>query len=97
MLSISIKAPADILTDLGRRAKEARLALGWTRGTLAERSGVPEATIKRFETCGQIGTAALVDLAIALDGVVAFEHLFAPMPIQSVSEITHRKRKRGSI
>lgn len=94
MLSVLIKPPADILLELGQRAKEARLALGWTRKTLAERSGVPEATIKRFEAKGLVGTAALIDLAIALDMLPGFESLFSPKPVRSVAEVA-RKRKRG--
>ncbi len=96
MLSILVKPPADILIELGQRAKDARLALGWTRKTLAERSCVPEATIKRFETKGLVGTAALIDLAIALDMLSGFESLFAPKPIRSVAEVA-RKRRRGVI
>ena len=96
MLSILIKPPSEILVELGQRAKDARLALGWTRKTLAERSGVPEATIKRFETTGLIGTAALIDVAIALDMLGEFKNLFSPKPIQSVNDIA-KKRKRGSV
>lgn len=97
MLSIAFKSPSAILEDLGSRAKAARLALGWTRNTLAVKSGVPESTIKRFETTGQIGTAALVDIAIALDMLGGVDLLFAPKPIQSIAEVTAKKRKRGSL
>lgn len=97
MLSILIKPPADILIDLGQRAKEARLALGLTRKTLGERSGVPEATIKRFETTGLIGTAALIDLANALDMLQGLDSLFEPKPLRSTREIASSKRKRGTL
>ncbi|MFZ4539584.1 helix-turn-helix domain-containing protein [Propionivibrio sp.] len=97
MLSIIFKSPADILVELGRRANSARLALGWTRRTLAEKSGVPESTIKRFEYTGQIGTAALVDIAIALDMFDGFEELFAPKPVQTIAVITAKKRQRGRL
>lgn len=96
MLSMLIKPPAVILRELGGRAKAARLALGWTRKTLAARSGVPESTIKRFETTGLIGTSALIDLALALDRLVGFDELFAPKPIASISELRGAPRKRGS-
>lgn len=96
MLSIGFKSPEAILSELGQRAKAARLALGWTRKTLAERSGVPESTIKRFESSGQIGTAALVALAQALDMLAGLEPLFAPKPLQSLAEIVVKPRQRGS-
>jgi transcriptional regulator with XRE-family HTH domain len=97
MLSILLKPPADILTELGQRAKIARLALKWTRKTLSERSGVPEATIKRFESSGLLGTAALIDIATALDMIQGFERLFEPKPIRSIDDIQNKKRKRGSL
>lgn len=97
MLSIMFKPPAVILSTLGDRAKAARLALGWTRRTLSIKSGVPEATIKRFESTGLIGTAALIDIATALDMLVAFEALFFPKPIQSIADIEVKRRKRGSV
>lgn len=97
MLSFLLKPPAALLEDLGTRAKDARLALGWTRKTLATRAGVPEATIKRFETTGRIGTASLIDIAIALDCAEAFESLFAPKPIASIAELETRRRKRGRV
>jgi len=96
MLSILFKPPADILEEIGGRAKSARLLLGLTRKTLAVKSGVPESTIKRFELTGQIGTAALIDIAIALDMSDGLEALFAPRPVRSIAEVTARQRKRGS-
>lgn len=96
MLSNIFKSPASIIEALGTRAKAARLALGWTRKTLSVRSDVPEPTIKRFEQTGNIGTAALISIAVALDGVNEIELLFAPKPIHSIGDVTARKRTRGS-
>ena len=97
MLSSIFKSPIAIIEALGARTKAARLALGWTRKTLAARSGVPEPTIKRFEQTGNIGTAALISIAVALDGVDGVELLFAPKPIRSIVDVTARKRMRGSL
>ncbi len=71
--------------------------LGWTRKTLAARSGVAESTIKRFELTGHIGTAALVQLAMALDMLDGLGTLFAPPPVQSIAQVTAKKRQRGSL
>ncbi|WP_336900003.1 hypothetical protein [Rhodoferax sp.] len=97
MLSILFKSPSDILEELGERAKTARLVLGWTRKTLAMKSGIPEPTIKRFELTGQIGTAALLHIALALDMVEGLESLFAPKPLNSMAEVTAKTRKRGHL
>ncbi len=95
MLSILLKSPLEILKDLGARAKDARLALGLTRKTLSVRSGVPEPTIKRFETTGLIGTEALVNIAMALDMALGLDCLFEAKPIQSIEEALSKKRRRG--
>lgn len=97
MLSIIFKSPTTILEELGSRAKAARLVLGWTRKTLAVKSGVPEPTIKRFELTGKIGTAALVNMAIALDMIDKLDALFAPKPIQFIADVSAKKRQRGSL
>ncbi len=97
MLSILFKPPGVILEELGQRAKAARLALGWTLNTLSTKSGVPAATLKRFESSGLIGTAALIHIATALDMLEEFDALFPARPIKSISDIGAKKRRRGSI
>lgn len=97
MLSIVFQPPETILESLGARAQAARLVLGWTRKTLTARSGVAESTIKRFERTGHIGTAALVQLAMALDMLDGLGSLFAPAPVQSIAQVTAKKRQRGSL
>jgi transcriptional regulator with XRE-family HTH domain len=95
MLSILLKTPVEILEEIGARAKDARLALGFTRKTLSVRSGVPEATIKRFETTGQIGTEALVNIAMALNKTSNLDELFKETPASYINETPSNKRKRG--
>jgi len=97
MLSILFKPPSVILAEIGKRSKAARLDLGWTLNTLSTKSGIPVATIKRFESRGLIGTAALIDIATALDMLDGFEALFAAKQITSIDEVGKKKRLRGSI
>ena len=97
MLSILLKSPSEILIAIGERAKEARLALGFTRKTLAVRSGVPEPTIKRFETTGLIGTEALVNIAMALDMTLGLDSLFEAKPVQTIEQAMSKKRRRGTL
>ena len=95
MLSINFTPPEQVLIGLGERAKEARLRLNLSRKTLADRSGVPESTIKRFETTGLIGTASLVDILIALDRVEELDRLLSASAIPSIRELESKKRRRG--
>lgn len=97
MLSIAFESPEAIRSAIGQRAKAARLVLGWTRKTLAARSGVAESTIKRFELTGHIGTAALVQIAMALGMLESLGTLFAPQAIQTIAQVTAPPRQRGSL
>lgn len=94
MLSINFTPPAQLLTQLGQRAKEARLRLNWSRQSLAERSGVPASSIKRFESTGLIGSAALVNILFALDRLDELGHLFAANEVPSIRELDLMKNRR---
>jgi len=96
MISIKYTSSARIVQQIGEKAKAIRLAQNLSRATVCLRSGVPLSTLKRFETTGQIGTAQLVAIAIALDSVGDIGHLFEPKPIRSIDQLAQPKRKRGS-
>ena len=76
MLSIdnmlSLKTEADMLREVADSLRAHRLALGWRQADLTERSGVPIATLRRFERSGQIGFHALAKLAVTLGLVDSF-------------------------
>ena len=95
MLANLFQSPDDILVNLGNRAKAARLKENLSRETLAIKSGVAHASIKRFETTGLIGTAAMLRIAFALGMDEHFNVLFEPKPFQSIEEVGLAKRKRG--
>jgi transcriptional regulator with XRE-family HTH domain len=52
-MPITFQTPDTLLITIATQAKAQRLAANLTRRTLAEKSGVAEASIKRFETTGQ--------------------------------------------
>ncbi len=94
MLSINFSPPAQILSQLGQRAKAARLRLNLSRETLAQRSNVPASSIKRFEATGLIGSANLVNLMFALDRLEELAHLFAASEVPSIHELELMKNQR---
>ena len=55
---LSLINPEDTMCQLAERVKLSRLAENFSRKSLAERSGVSEASIKRFETTGEIALLA---------------------------------------
>lgn len=90
-----LHSPAEIARDVGHNAKRLRLSKNLSRKTLAEKSGVSEATIKRFETTGVVTFESLILLATALDERAAVTRLFNPEHPSSIDELKNAKRKRG--
>lgn len=98
MLSLSLYTPAELAKELGARAARLRLRQNWKRTTLAERSGVSAASLKRFETSGQISLDNLLKLALALGCLDQFERLMEPPPPTSLAALerqTTTPRRRG--
>jgi transcriptional regulator with XRE-family HTH domain len=92
---LSFINPEDTTHALAERGKLSRLAENFSRKSLAERSGVSEAPIKRFETTGEIALLALLKLAYALGSMQEFDKVFAPKEIISIKDITKKQRARG--
>ncbi len=81
--------------QLANRVKERRLALGWSRATLADRAAVSAETLRAFERTGQIALHRLVRLAIALGLGDEMEKLFAtPVPPRSLDEVLAQSKRR---
>lgn len=93
---INFTLPDDAALDMGRRAQARRLAANLTRQTLAQQSGVPFSTLRRFEKTGQISLLALLQLADTLGCMDSFTQTFAPKPAVSLDEFAATPRKRGS-
>ncbi len=53
MNGFSLETPESVSRTLAARIKELRLARGWKQATLAQRSGVSLASLRRFEESGQ--------------------------------------------
>ncbi len=66
-----------------------------SRKTLSERSGVTQASIKRFETTGQISLVNLIQILIALDRITDLDGLLEEQAVPFIRELGDRKRLRG--
>jgi len=82
-------------------ARARRIAMNLTQGELSARSGVPVATLKRFEAGRAASLDTVLALAEALGSLVEFADLF-PLPdmrsLEEVERVTkgrQRVRKRG--
>ena len=98
---LSIYMPSEVKAKIAEKAKKLRLQKGYKRTTLAERSGVPAPSIKRFETTGNISLSSLLKIANALGCIDDFFKLFTPIKPMTLSELELQEKnnvsKRGKI
>lgn len=101
MDGFSLRTPEQVSSALAARVKELRLARGWKQATLAQRSGVSLASLRRFEESGKVSLQNLLDLAFALNRLDDFEALFQGPRASSLAELEagekRPRRKRGRI
>ena len=102
MLTFNLDSPVDKQGQLAQKFRALRVFRNLRRKTLAEMSHVPEASIKRFESKGEISFRSLLCLAHALGVLDQFDHIFTLPSASSLSEIEERekrltgfKKKRG--
>jgi len=94
MIPIELQSPAEIVTGIAERARELRVARGWTQQELADRSGVALDTLRRFERTGKIAVERLVRIAVVLDAVRPLGELFAAPPAATLAELERAERRR---
>ena len=101
MSAYSLHTPERISVALAARARALRLAKGWKQVTLAERSGVSLASLRRFEESGRVSLQNLLKLAFALGHLDAFDALFQTPRASSLAELEAEEsrpaRQRGRI
>ena len=99
MISISMKSPHEMAEDIAKRAKDKRLKLNLSQKTLSKKSGVSYGTLKKFERSGQVSLESLLKVALALNELNKFEHLFAKgadeLPASIDELLIDKSRKRG--
>lgn len=101
MEGFSLETPEQVSKSLAERAKALRLAKGWKQITLARRSGVSLASLRRFEESGRISLHSLLALAFALNRLDDFDLLLQPPRAASLAELEVAEqrpvRQRGRI
>lgn len=101
MQAFSLKTPEEVRRNLAARLKTLRLARGWKQATLAERSGVSLASLRRFEESGKVSLESLLALAFALHRLDDFDGVFEAPPAATLAELEARevrpRRHRGRI
>ena len=75
-LSLSLLVPQDVMLLYASRVRALRIQAGITQKELAQRAGVSEGTIKRFEHTGEIQLRSLLAIALVLNRLDEFEEMF---------------------
>jgi transcriptional regulator with XRE-family HTH domain len=98
---LALLGPAETGKMLAERLRALRLLKGWTRETLAKRSGVSAASLKRFENTGKSSFDLILKVAHALARLNEFDELFRSPAPRSLAELEQRAaepaRRRGRI
>lgn len=97
-----LETPSEQAREVARRARARRLAANLSQRGLADRSGVSLASLKRFESSGEISFLSLIKLAHALNATAELSLLFpqlgdAPTSLDellSSSTVRQRGRRR---
>jgi transcriptional regulator with XRE-family HTH domain len=101
-ISLDDWIPMEAKRELARLAKETRLARGWKRETLSDKTGIPVSTLKRYETTGEIGLQQFLKLVFVIGDINRLKSVFEPeKPVyvsldELIKDREKPKRKRGS-
>ena len=90
---LQLHTPEEIGQQLARRLRELRLLTGWKQTTLAARSGVTLASLKRFERTGKISLESLLRICHALGRLDEFGQILQPPAARSLAELESRISK----
>lgn len=96
----SLYTPEEVSRLLAERLKELRLRKKWKRTTLAHRSGVTEASLKRFEQTGKISMENFLKLVFTLDRIDEMTTILKPSNARSIKELEQMEKeipKRGTL
>lgn len=100
-MDYSLKTPEQTRRELAARARELRLAKGWKQMTLAERSGVSLASLRRFERTGKVSLDNLLKIAFVLHRLDDFDAVLQKPRASSLAELEalekRSQRQRGRL
>ena len=86
--------PQAISKKIAKRVKHNRLLLNLSQVKLSKKSGVSLGSLKRFENQYKISLAHLLQLALALDMLHEFQHLFPENNYSGIDDIIKSKKTK---
>ena len=82
-----LHTPEEVAQELAQKARRLRLFRNWKQTTLAERSGVTLASLRRFERTGQVSLKNLLRLCFALGRLDDFQPVLLHADADSIREL----------
>ena len=99
ILQLNDSSPEALRLGLAMRVRTRRLEMNLTQKGMAARAGIPLATYRRFEACGESSLSNLILIAVVLGMTSDIERLFSERRYQNIEEVINaektRLRKRG--
>lgn len=98
LISIDLKTPAEIASEIAGRVKKRRLELNLTQAGLSKRAGIKLPTYRKFEKTGVISLRGLLQIAFALRTLDDFDLLFSRREYLHIEDVLNENkitRKRG--
>lgn len=97
---LQLRTPPEVQRLLADRVRQLRLSMGLKQSTLARRSGVTLASLRRFEQIGEASLKHFLMICHALGRSDEFSNLLQPPPARTLAELEARTarpaRRRGS-
>lgn len=93
MINILQKTPNEINRIIANNIVNLRKRKKISQKELSKQSGVSYASIRRFESEGEISLASLTKISIALGVSEELEELFTEVPFGSIEEIINGQSK----
>ena len=96
-LDIYARQPERLIEMMAKYCKDRRLERGYSRRTLAERTGVPAPTIERFEKTGKISLESFCAIAVEFDYFQEMSEILSKPKYTTGSELETINRNKNRI
>ena len=96
-LDIYARQPERLMEMMAKNCKDRRLERGYSRRTLAERTGVPAPTIERFERTGKIFLESFCAIAVEFDYFQEMSEILSNPKYTTGSELETINRNENRI
>ena len=96
-LDIYAWQPERLIEMMAKHCKVRRLERGYSRRTLAERTGVPAPTIERFEKTGKISLESFCAIAVEFDYFQEMSEILSKPKYTTGSELETINRNKNRI